>query len=73
MPAIDDTDLFRPLAEWTPIISDHQQNVVRGAAEFLTAGQMETFQRRVALDLAHRQEQRAQRCKTLGIKTSARD
>ena len=66
--SLDNTDLFRPPAEWTQIVSDHQQNMVRGAAEFLTPAQMETLKGLVALDLAQRQEQRARQCKALGIK-----
>jgi hypothetical protein len=66
--SLDNTDLFRPPAEWTQMVSDHQQTVVRGAAEFLTPAQMETLKGLVALDLAQRQGQRAQQCKALGIK-----
>jgi hypothetical protein len=65
---LDNTDLFRPLDEWTQIVSDRQQKVVQGAAEFLTPGQMETFKGLVTLDLAQRQDQRAQQRKALGIK-----
>jgi hypothetical protein len=64
----DSTDLFRPPAEWTQIVSDRQQDVVRGAAEFLTPAQVETLKGLVALDLAQRQEQWAQQRKALGIK-----
>ena len=71
--SLDNTDLFRPPAEWTQIVSDHQQNVVQGAAEFLTPAQMETLKGLVALDLAQRQEQRAQQCKALGIKNGAQN
>jgi len=70
---LDNTDLFRPPAEWTQIVSDHQQTVVRGAAEFLTPAQMETLKGLVALDLAQRQEQRAQQAKALGIKNGAQN
>ena len=66
--SLDDTDLFRPLEEWTQIVSDHQQNVVRGAAEFLTPAQMETLKALVAINLQHMQQQRAQQAKALGIK-----
>ncbi len=65
--SLDDTDLFRPLDEWTQIVSDHQQKVVRGAAGFLSPVQLETLKGLVALNLAQWQEQRAQRCKALGI------
>ena len=67
-PSLDNTDLFRPPAEWTQLVSDRQQEVLRGAAEFLTPAQMERFKGLVALDLAQRQQQRAQQCKALGIK-----
>ena len=71
--SLDNTDLFRPPAEWSQIVSDRQQAVVRGAAEFLTPAQMETLKGLVALDLAQRQEQRAQQCKALGIKNGAQN
>ncbi len=71
--SLDNTDLFRPAAEWTQIVSDHQQEVVRGAAEFLTPAQMETLKGLVALDLAQRQQQRAQQSRALGIKNGAQN
>jgi hypothetical protein len=71
--SLDDTDMFRPLAEWTQIVSDRQQNVVRGAAEFLTPAQMETLKGLVTLNLEQSQAQRAQRCKALGIKNGAQN
>jgi len=71
--SLDNTDLFRPPAEWTQIVSDRQQTVVRGAADFLSPAQMETLKGLVALDLAQRQQQRAQQCKALGIKNSAQN
>jgi hypothetical protein len=72
-PAFDDTDLFRPLDEWTQIVSDRQQNVVRGAAEFLTATQMETLKGLVSLYLEQLQEQRTRRSKALGVKNGAQN
>jgi hypothetical protein len=69
----DNTDLFRSPAEWTQIVSDHQQDVVRGAAEFLTPAQMETLKGLIALDLAQRQQQWAQQRKALGIKNGAQN
>ncbi len=66
--SLDDTDLFRPVDEWTQIVNDHQQNVVQGAAEFLTPAQTETLKGLVALNLDQMQAQRAQRAKALGIK-----
>ena len=71
--SLDDTDLFRPLDEWTQIVNDHQQNVVRGAAEFLTSAQMETLKGLVALNQEQLQAQRAQRAKALGIKNGAQN
>ncbi len=71
--SLDNTDLFRPLQEWTQIVSDRQQTVVQGAAAFLTRAQMETLKGLVAMDLAQRQEQRARQCKALGIKTGAQN
>jgi hypothetical protein len=71
--SLDNTDLFRPPAEWSQIVSDRQQAVVRGAAEFLTPAQMETLKGLVALDLVQRQEQRAQQCQALGIKNGAQN
>ena len=72
-PSLDNTDLFRPPAEWTQIVSDRQQNVVRGAAEFLTPAQTETLKGLVALNLEQWQAQRAQRGKALGIKNGAQN
>ena len=70
---LDDTDLFRPLDEWTQIVDAHQQNVVRGAAEFLTPAQMEALKGLVALNLEQMQAQRTQRAKALGIKNGAQN
>ena len=67
-PSLDNTDLFRPQAEWTQIVSDRQQSVVQGASQFLTPAQIETLKGLVALDLAQRQQQWAQQRKALGIK-----
>jgi hypothetical protein len=66
--SMDNTDLFRPSAEWTQIVSDRQQTVVRGASEFLAPAQMETLKALVDMDLAQRQQQRAQQARALGIK-----
>jgi len=69
----DNTDLFRPPAEWTQIVSDRQQDVVRGAAAFLTPDQMETLKWLVAQDLEQRQQQWAQQRKVLGIKNGTQN
>jgi hypothetical protein len=71
--SLDNTDLFRPLEEWTQIVSDRQQTVVQGAAAFLTPTQMETLKGLVALNLKQWQEQRARQCKVLGIKNGAQN
>ena len=72
-PSLDNTDLFRPLDEWTQIVSDRQQKVVQGASEFLSPTQVETLKGLVALDLAQRQKQRAQQCKVLGIQNGTQN
>jgi hypothetical protein len=65
---LDDTDLFRTPDEWAQIVSEHQQNVLRAAGDFLNATQLETLRNLAALDLAARQQQMIQRRKTLGIR-----
>jgi hypothetical protein len=65
---LDDTDLFRSPNEWAQIMSEHQQNVLRGAGDFLSATQLETLRNLAALDLAARQQQMIQRRKSLGIR-----
>jgi len=72
-PSLDNTDLFRPPEEWTQIVSDRQQSVVRGASEFLSPAQLETLKVLVALDLAQRQAQRAQQRKALAIMNGAQN
>jgi hypothetical protein len=69
--SFDNTDLFRPLNEWTQIVSDRQQNVMRGAAEFLSPSQLETFKELAALNLKQMQDQRLQQIKALGIQNGA--
>lgn len=64
---MDDTDLFRPLDEWTQMVTDHQEHVLRAAAEFLTSAQQETFQYLEKANLALLLQQREQRRKALGI------
>jgi hypothetical protein len=65
---LDDTDLFRSPDDWAQIVSEHQQNVLRGAGGFLSATQLETLRNLAALDLAARQQQMIQRRKSLGIR-----
>jgi len=71
--SMDNTDLFRPLDEWTQVVSDREQHVVQGAAEFLTPGQVEELKGLVALDLAQRQAQREQQRQALGIQDRTRN
>ena len=65
---LDDTDLFRSPDEWAQIVSEHQQNVLRAAGDFLNATQLETLWNLVALDLVARQQQMIQRRRSLGIR-----
>ena len=66
--SLDNIDLFRSPEEWTQIVSDHQQQVVQGASQFLSPAQMETLKGLVVLDLTQRQQQFVQQRKALGIK-----
>jgi RNA polymerase sigma factor (sigma-70 family) len=65
---MDDTDLFRPVAEWTQMVTDRQQHVLQSASEFLTPAQQETLQFLEKANLAQLLQQRDQRIKALGIK-----
>jgi len=65
---MDDTDLFRPVDEWTQMVTDRQQHVLQVASEFLTPAQQETLQFLEGENLKLLLQQREQRCKTLGIK-----
>ena len=71
--SLDNVDLFRPLDEWTQIVSDRQQNVVQGAAGFLSPSQLETFKELAALNLKQMQDQRTQQIKALGIQNGAQN
>jgi hypothetical protein len=71
--SLDNIDLFRPLDEWTQLVSDRQQNVMRGAAEFLSPSQLETFKELAALNLKQMQDQRTQQIKALGIQNGAQN
>jgi len=70
---LDNTDLFRPVDEWTQIVNDRQQKVVQGASEFLSPSQMETFKQLAALNLKQMQDQRLQQIKALGIMNGAQN
>jgi hypothetical protein len=65
---LDDTDLFRSPDEWAQIVSEHQQNILRAAGDFLSAPQLEILRSLAALDLAARQQQMMQKRKSLGIR-----
>ncbi|HWC61077.1 MAG TPA: hypothetical protein VHC44_15385 [Verrucomicrobiae bacterium] len=65
---MDDTDLFRPVAEWTQMVTDHEQHVLQVASEFLTPAQQQTLQFLEGENLKQLLQQRDQRIKALGIK-----
>lgn len=65
---MDDTDLFRPVAEWTQMVTDQEQHVLQVASEFLTPAQQQTLQSLEAENLKQLLRQREQRIKALGIK-----
>jgi len=66
--SMDDTDLFRPVAEWTQMVTDHEQHVLQVASEFLTPAQQQTLQSLEGENLKQLLQQREQRIKALGIK-----
>jgi hypothetical protein len=63
----DDIDLFRSADEWSQLIGERQQNILRAAADFLSPAQLNTLNTLAAADLADRQAQIALKRKTLGI------
>jgi hypothetical protein len=63
----DDVDLFRSPEEWSQLIGERQQNVLRAAADFVTPAQLSTLNALAAADLANRQAQIALKRKSLGI------
>ena len=65
---LDDIDLFRPPEEWTQLVHEREQNVLRAAADFLTPTQLETLSTFADEDLVGRQKQMMVRRKALGIK-----
>jgi hypothetical protein len=65
---LDDTDLFRSPDDWAQVVSERQQNVLRGAAGFLTPAQMETLRTLTAADLAQRRGEMILKRKALGMK-----
>ncbi len=66
--SMDDTDLFRPVAEWTQMVTDHEQHVLQVASEFLTPVQQQTLQFLEGENTKQLLQQREQRMKVLGIK-----
>ncbi|HEX4265236.1 MAG TPA: hypothetical protein VH597_12940 [Verrucomicrobiae bacterium] len=65
---MDDTDLFRPVAEWTQMVTDHEQHVLQVASQFLTPAQQQLLQFLEGENLKQLLQQREQRIKALGIK-----
>jgi hypothetical protein len=65
---MDDTDLFRPAAEFTQMVTDHEQHVLQVAAQFLTPAQQQTLQFLEGENTKLLLQQREQRIKALGIK-----
>jgi hypothetical protein len=65
---LDNTDLFRTPDDWVQIVSERQQNVLRGAAGFLTPAQMEMLKTLAAADLEQKRGQMILKRKSLGIK-----
>ena len=65
---MDDTDLFRPVAEFTQMVNDHEQHVLQVASAFLTPAQQQTLQFLEGENTKLLLQQREQRIKALGIK-----
>ena len=65
--SMDDTDLFRPVDEWTQMVTDHEQHVLQSASEFLTPAQLGTLQFLEGENLKLLLQQREQRRKAIGI------
>jgi RNA polymerase sigma factor (sigma-70 family) len=64
---MDDTDLFRPVDEWTQMVTAHEQNVLQAASGFLSPAQLETLQTLEAQNLQLLLQKRDLRRKALGI------
>jgi hypothetical protein len=60
-------DFFRPPDEWSQLIDERHQNILRAAADFLTTAQLSALNSLAAADLADRQAQIALKRKSLGI------
>jgi RNA polymerase sigma factor (sigma-70 family) len=65
--SMDDTDLFRPVDQWTQMVTDHEQHVLQTASEFLTPAQLGTLQFLEGENLKLLLQKREQRRKALGI------
>ena len=65
---MDDTDLFRPAAEFTQMVNDQEQHVLQVASQFLTPAQQQTLQFLEGENVKQLLQQRDQRIKALGIK-----
>ena len=65
---MDEIDLFRSPDELAQVFGEHQQNVLRAAAEFLSPAQLDTLKTLAAYHLAERQKQNALKRGALGIK-----
>lgn len=63
---MDDTDLFRPVDEWTQMVTDHEKQVLQTASQFLTPAQLGTLQLLEGENLKLLLQQRDQRRKALG-------
>jgi RNA polymerase sigma factor (sigma-70 family) len=65
--SMDDTDLFRPVDEWTQMVTDREQHVLQAASQFLTPAQLGTLQSLEGQNLQLLLQKREQRRKALGI------
>jgi len=63
----DDIDLFRTPEEWSQLIGERHQNILRAAADFLTPAQLNALNTLAAADLAERQSHITLKRKSLGI------
>jgi hypothetical protein len=64
---MDDTDLFRPVDEWTQMVTAHEQNVLQTASGFLSPSQLGTLQSLEGENLKLLLQKRELRLKALGI------
>jgi hypothetical protein len=63
----DNIDLFRSPDEWSQIIGERHQNILRAAADFLTPAQLNTLNTLADADLANRQAQITLKRISLGV------